>query len=74
MHFTGTAEAIEPPDDLLARIDAENARKYDAYRTAAADMPAATAKHYASTMRWVRFAPDEHILSWDNAKLTGGRS
>ena len=74
VHFTGTAEAVELPDDLLARVDAENARKYDAFRTPADDMPAATAQHYASTMRWIRFVPDARVLSWDNAKLVGGRA
>jgi nitroimidazol reductase NimA-like FMN-containing flavoprotein (pyridoxamine 5'-phosphate oxidase superfamily) len=73
VHFTGTAEPVDLDDDLLARVDAENARKYDAFRTSADDMPEAAAKHYASTMRWVRFTPDERVLSWDNAKLAGGR-
>jgi nitroimidazol reductase NimA-like FMN-containing flavoprotein (pyridoxamine 5'-phosphate oxidase superfamily) len=73
VHLTGTAEPVALADDLLARVAAENARKYDAFRTPAEDMPTATAQHYASTMRWVRFTPDARVLSWDNARLTGGR-
>ena len=73
VHFTGTAAPAYPDPALLARIEAETARKYDAFRTPAEDLPAATAEHYASTMRWVRFTPDGRVLSWDNAKLTGGR-
>jgi nitroimidazol reductase NimA-like FMN-containing flavoprotein (pyridoxamine 5'-phosphate oxidase superfamily) len=73
VHLTGTAGQLDPDPELLARIEAENARKYDPYRTPAEDMPAATAGVYASTMRWVRFVPEGRILGWDNAKLVGGR-
>lgn len=72
VHFTGTAELIEPAPELQRRIDDESARKYDAFRTPAEAMPAATARHYATMMRWVRFTPNERVLSWDNRKLTGG--
>ena len=69
VHFTGTAEQVELDFDLLARVESETARKYEAFRTPAARVPEATARHYASTMRWVRFTPDDRVLSWDNAKL-----
>jgi hypothetical protein len=72
VHFTGHAALVELDPDLLQRVEAESARKYDAYRLPAGDMPAATAEHYASTMRWVRFVPDARVLSWDNRKLLGG--
>jgi hypothetical protein len=72
VHFTGRAALVELEPDLLQRVEAETARKYDAYRLPASDMPAATAEHYASTMRWVRFVPDGRVLSWDNRKLVGG--
>jgi len=70
-HFTGTAAVIQPDGELLTHLEAEDARKYDAFRTAAADMPEAVAQVYASTMRWVRFTPDARVLSWSNAKLNG---
>ena len=72
VHFTGRAGLVELDLDLLRRVEVESARKYDSYRLAADDMPAATAQHYASTMRWVRFVPDARVLSWDNRKLLGG--
>jgi nitroimidazol reductase NimA-like FMN-containing flavoprotein (pyridoxamine 5'-phosphate oxidase superfamily) len=74
VHFTGTAALVEPEPELLAHLEAEDVRKYDAFRTAPADMPAATAQVYASTMRWVRFTPDARVLSWSNAKLNGDRT
>jgi nitroimidazol reductase NimA-like FMN-containing flavoprotein (pyridoxamine 5'-phosphate oxidase superfamily) len=74
VHFTGTAAMVDLDDDLAARFEAETARKYDAFRTAPEDMPPAAAQSYASTMRSIRFVPDQRVLSWDNAKLTGGRS
>lgn len=73
VHLTGTAAQFDPDPELLARIEAENARKYDPSRTPAEDMPPATADVYASTMRWVRFVAGGRILSWDNAKLVGDR-
>lgn len=73
VHLTGRAEQVELDDGLRARVDAESDRKYAAFRTAASDMPAAVAATYASTMCWVRFTPDGRVLSWDNAKLPGGR-
>jgi nitroimidazol reductase NimA-like FMN-containing flavoprotein (pyridoxamine 5'-phosphate oxidase superfamily) len=74
VHFTGTAAVVDPDPELLARIEAEHSRKYDAFRTAAEDMPEAVAHVYASTMRWVRFTPDARVLSWSNAKLNGDRT
>jgi nitroimidazol reductase NimA-like FMN-containing flavoprotein (pyridoxamine 5'-phosphate oxidase superfamily) len=71
VHFTGRAEAVEPDSATLALVEAETARKYDAFRTPANDMPAATAPRYAA-MRWIRFTPDDRVLSWDNAKIAGG--
>lgn len=71
VHFTGTAALVDPEPELLAQIEAENSRKYDAFRTPAEDMPEAVAQVYASTMRWVKFTPDARVLSWSNAKLNG---
>lgn len=68
-HFTGMAELVELDGELLARVETETARKYDAFRTPADRMPEATARHCASTMPWVRCTPNVRILSWDNDKL-----
>lgn len=70
VHLTGTAELIEPDDDLSGRFTAEIDRKYAAFRPAGAEMPAETAEHYRKVLRgFVRFTPDDRILNWDNAKL-----
>jgi nitroimidazol reductase NimA-like FMN-containing flavoprotein (pyridoxamine 5'-phosphate oxidase superfamily) len=71
VHLTGTAAVADVDAALLAGIEAEAARKYDTFRTASSDMPADTAAHYASTMRWLQFTPVGRILSWDNSKLAG---
>jgi nitroimidazol reductase NimA-like FMN-containing flavoprotein (pyridoxamine 5'-phosphate oxidase superfamily) len=70
VHLTGHAELVELAPKFEARIMAETARKYDAFRAAPAQMPERTAALYAAMMRWVRFTPEARILSWDNAKLT----
>lgn len=71
VHLTGAAQLIDLDESTRSRVEAEIERKYDAFRTPAADMPAATAALYASAMRWVRFTPEARVLSWDNAKITG---
>lgn len=71
VHLTGTAELIDPDDDLAARFGAEIDRKYAAFRAAASEMPTETAEYYRTRLRGlVRFTPDDRILNWDNAKLT----
>jgi nitroimidazol reductase NimA-like FMN-containing flavoprotein (pyridoxamine 5'-phosphate oxidase superfamily) len=71
VHFTGTAEIVDLDEALSDRFRAEIDRKYATFRTAAGEMPEATAKHYATAIGGVvRFTPDERILNWDNAKLT----
>lgn len=69
VHFTGIAEVVDLDQQTLDRVETETARKYDAFRTPATDMPPATALHYATTMRWVRFTPDDRVLTWDNTKI-----
>jgi len=74
VHLTGRAEQIDLEGKLLAQVETETSRKYDAFRTPPDEMPAATARYYAATMRWVRFTPDDRVLSWDNRKLMGAQS
>jgi nitroimidazol reductase NimA-like FMN-containing flavoprotein (pyridoxamine 5'-phosphate oxidase superfamily) len=74
VHLTGRAELVELEPALEQRISAETARKYDRFRTPPEQMPERTAARYADSMRWVRFTPDQRILSWDNAKLSETRS
>lgn len=72
VHFTGTAEVVEPNGGLQDRIDGEMSRKYDAFRTDPGDMPAHIAAAYGAGMQWVCFTPDGRVLSWNNRALLGG--
>ncbi len=69
VHLTGTAEIVQPFDELAGRMMAEIERKYSAFRTAPKQMPDASKKHYGQTSATIRFTPDERIVSWDNSKL-----
>jgi nitroimidazol reductase NimA-like FMN-containing flavoprotein (pyridoxamine 5'-phosphate oxidase superfamily) len=70
VHVTGTAEIIDPSPELAARIAAENARKYDAYRTPREEMPEEVRNTYETAEHAVvRITPDARILTWKNAKL-----
>jgi nitroimidazol reductase NimA-like FMN-containing flavoprotein (pyridoxamine 5'-phosphate oxidase superfamily) len=72
VHLTGTAELVDLEGDLGQRFRAEIDRKYRAFRSADV-MPKQTADYYAKAITGVvRFTPDERVLNWDNAKLTGG--
>jgi nitroimidazol reductase NimA-like FMN-containing flavoprotein (pyridoxamine 5'-phosphate oxidase superfamily) len=71
VHFTGSLEIVEPDPALLAALDADMSRKYDAHRTDPADMPEAVAAAYGAGMKWLRFSPDQRVLSWNNRALMG---
>lgn len=70
-HFTGTASIIEPDATLLAKLNAENNRKYARFRPPSNDLPDSAKQVYANTMQWIRFVPDPRVLSWENARLVG---
>ena len=71
VHFTGTVEVVELDRDVLDRVETELSRKYDRYRTDPADMPEQVAAAYGAGMRWLRFTPDDRVLSWNNRALLG---
>ena len=71
VHFTGHAEVVELGGELLDRVETELSRKYDPYRTDPADMPEHIAAAYGAGMRWLRFSPDQRVLSWNNRALMG---
>lgn len=71
VHFTGAAHVIEPDDELLDRIEREMQRKYEPFRTDPADMPEHIAAAYGAGMKWLRFVPDNRVLSWNNSALMG---
>jgi hypothetical protein len=67
VHLTGRVEVIE---DELSRESVRSLldSKYANARTATSAMPDATSDHYAS-MVYLRFIPDDRILSWDNQRI-----
>ncbi len=67
VHLTGTVEIVDDTG-VRARIAEALDAKYAAFRSPAASMPAATRAHYAERT-FLRFVPDERILSWDNRRL-----
>jgi PPOX class probable F420-dependent enzyme len=68
VHLTGRARVVTESEPL-ARVAAALEAKYAAFRTPRAGMPAATRAHYDVELATIEIAPDEHMLSWDNARL-----
>jgi general stress protein 26 len=67
VHLTGRVEFVEDRDSV-DRIEAALDAKYAPFRTAREAMPDRTQQHYAQRS-FLRFFPDERILSWDNRRL-----
>ena len=67
VHLTGRIETVTD-DAEIERIDQALDAKYAAFRTATTEMSQATREHYAGRT-YLRFVPDDRILSWDNRKL-----
>ena len=68
VHLTGRARVVTEPD-LLARVATALDAKYAPFRTQRTAMPAATRVHYEIALATIEITPDEHLLSWDNARL-----
>lgn len=70
VHVDCRAAVVEPSEEMAGRIRAAMDRKYQAYRTAANEMPAATREHYRTSMGAViELVPDGKLLTWDNRRL-----
>jgi hypothetical protein len=69
VHVTGRARIVTDPA-LTARVAAALAAKYAAFRTPRTAMPSATRAHYEVELATIEITPDDHMLSWDNARLT----
>lgn len=67
VHLSGCAEVVDEPD-AIARIDAAVDNKYAGFRPASAALPPQTQAHYANHT-FLRFTPDERMLTWDNARI-----
>jgi nitroimidazol reductase NimA-like FMN-containing flavoprotein (pyridoxamine 5'-phosphate oxidase superfamily) len=69
VHLTGVVEVVELDGERLERVEAEVRRKYDPFRIDPAELPAKVAATYGTNMSWIRFTPDDRILSWNNSAL-----
>lgn len=70
VHLTGRGRIVEDAESsLLERVSALSDDKYAAFRTPRDDMPDATRQHYAVAHATIEIAPDDRVLSWDNARL-----
>ncbi|BBX45624.1 hypothetical protein GCM10009641_51780 [Mycobacterium cookii] len=67
VHFTGRVAVVED-SDARGRIEAAVDAKYASFRPPAGALPAASQAYYAEHV-FLRFLPDERILTWDNARL-----
>lgn len=72
VHFTGQIQTVEDAD-AKTRIEAAINAKYAAYRPPAGDLPAAAQAYYAEQV-FLRFVPDDRILTWDNTRLLARRN
>ncbi|MGH3596321.1 MAG: pyridoxamine 5'-phosphate oxidase family protein [Mycobacterium sp.] len=67
VHLTGRVEVVDDPD-TIARIGSTFDAKYAAFRPDTTAVPTQTRSYYAS-QTFLRFTPDERILTWDNARI-----
>jgi PPOX class probable F420-dependent enzyme len=67
VHLTGRVEAVEDAT-ATSRIEAAVNAKYAGYRPPADRLPAAAQAYYAK-QAFLRFVPEDRILTWDNARL-----
>ncbi len=67
VHLTGHVELVEDAA-AISRIEAAVNAKYAAFRPPAASLPAAAQAYYAHQV-FLRFVPNDRILTWDNGRL-----
>lgn len=67
VHLTGWCDVVTD-GDLIADIDKRLDERYSAFRYDRSKLPALTAEHYAART-FIRFTPDERVLSWDNSRI-----
>jgi PPOX class probable F420-dependent enzyme len=65
---TGRGRVLETGEESQRALEAIHA-KYDRFRTAAADMPERTRRHYSTPFVVIRIDPVQPLLTWDNARL-----
>ena len=67
VHFTGRVDVVTDAA-AEARIEAAVNAKYAAFRPSAGALPAPAQAYYAE-QTFLRFVPEDRILTWDNARL-----
>ena len=67
VHLTGRVEVVEDAA-AMSRIEASVNKKYAAFRPPVGSLPAAAQAYYAE-QAFLRFVPDDRMLTWDNAGL-----
>jgi hypothetical protein len=67
VHLTGRVEIVGETT-AISRIEAAVNAKYATFRPPADRLPAATRAYYAA-QAFLRFLPDDRMLTWDNARL-----
>jgi PPOX class probable F420-dependent enzyme len=66
IHFTGRIEFVTDPEETT-RLEGLINEKYAPFRNVS-QMSTNTRSHYADKS-WMRFIPDERVLSWDNSRI-----
>jgi PPOX class probable F420-dependent enzyme len=67
VHFTGRIDIVDDPD-VTDRINDALTAKYTAFRPQVDTLPSATQSYYAKEV-FLRFVPDQRILTWDNSRI-----
>jgi nitroimidazol reductase NimA-like FMN-containing flavoprotein (pyridoxamine 5'-phosphate oxidase superfamily) len=67
VHLSGTCTFVED-EAMIQRIDDALEEKYKSFRTPAEDLPQ-TARTLYAARTFVKFAPQERMLSWDNTRI-----
>ncbi|MEO2169154.1 MAG: pyridoxamine 5'-phosphate oxidase family protein [bacterium] len=68
VHLSGRARFTDDEDELK-RVSEAMMEKYQSFRTARANYPSDTRKHYSDDRLTIRIEPEGPVLSWDNAKI-----
>jgi Pyridoxamine 5'-phosphate oxidase len=72
VHFTGRVDLAPVDPDLSKLLSRMSEEKYRAFRTPASQMPESATRTYSTSMKWIRFIPDDRVLSWDNSRFQVG--
>jgi PPOX class probable F420-dependent enzyme len=72
VHMTGTVEVVAPDDPRVEDLSSAFDAKYAATRARPEEMRESTRAYYARPRTYLRFQPDDRILTWDNRRIAQG--